>query len=137
MDNLNQKEEKYIAKIHWSNLIGPALIAAITIPYVFMLPILTILGFVPLLKRIIENRFILYSMNSESVFIENGVLSKLKKEIPLRKINDIEFSQNIFQRFFGVGNILLMTGNDKPICLQYIPAVDEFKTKLSANINKK
>jgi uncharacterized membrane protein YdbT with pleckstrin-like domain len=40
------------------------------------------------------------------------VFSRTAIDIPFNKINDITVRQSLFQRMFGAGDLILMTGND-------------------------
>lgn len=138
---------KYEAHLHWSTYIVPGVWA-----FFFSLSLLTqllvinsdaipnkgtvffwtaVIGFGPIAYRFLQNKCKHYIVTNERLFVEEGILSKKKKDVPLLKINDLEVSQNIIQRIFGAGNISVLTGNDKPTVLRGIDLPDEFKHALS------
>lgn len=85
----------------------------------------------PLLYVWLKNKTKLYIITNQRVYIEEGVVAKSKTDIPLNKINDISLAQGILQRLFGAGNLLVMTGNDKPTILRNIDNPDHFRETLS------
>lgn len=90
-----------------------------------------IIGWSPLLYKVIVNRSKNYSLTNQRLYIEKGIFAKNKREIPIQKINDFEISQNILQRIVGAGNVHVLTGNDKPTILVNIKNPDEFKNGMS------
>ena len=96
-----------------------------------------LLGNFPLLYKFLQNKCKSYVLTSERLYIEDGIISKTKKDIPNNKMNDIEMSQDIIQRLFGAGDILVLTGNDKPSRLSNIDSPEDFKDKLTEVINSR
>ncbi|HKD36677.1 MAG TPA: PH domain-containing protein [Pirellulales bacterium] len=50
-----------------------------------------------------------YRLTNQRFFIETGVFRRLTDRIEVIDINDMEFVQDFFERFFGVGSITLST----------------------------
>ena len=49
----------------------------------------------------------LHIVTSERVIYRRGLIAKHGKEIPLEVINDVAFSQSVFERIFGTGDLLI------------------------------
>lgn len=96
-------------------------------------------GFAPLfmLEAWIHVRTVKYIATNQRVYIEKGLISKSKNEIPLNKINDVSLRQGIIQRFCGTGTVLILTGNDTPTLISGIDKPDFFREKLSALITSR
>jgi uncharacterized membrane protein YdbT with pleckstrin-like domain len=135
---MEQLEKQVIkSRVHWSNLIAPSLWALVWAGILLNHPVLyLIIGCVPLAKQWLENKFTYYTLTDLSLIIETGWIISSKKEIPLMKINDLELSQNIIQKIYGAGTIIIMTGNDLQIVLKNIENSKLFKDQLSLSMNK-
>lgn len=55
--------------------------------------------------KYLDWRFTHFVITSERVIFRTGVLSKRGVEIPLGRINNINFSQRIWERFIGAGDL--------------------------------
>jgi len=88
-------------------------------------------GWGPLLYKLLANKCKHYVVTNQRLYVEEGILAKKKKDIPLQKVNDLEVSQGIVQRMFGAGNIFVLTGNDKPTRLTNIDNPEIFKNQIS------
>lgn len=94
-------------------------------------------GFSPIMYVWLKNKNKTYVVTNQRLYVEEGILSKSKTDIPFNKVNDISFNQGIFQRMFGSGNISVMTGNDKPTKLANLDKPEKFREALSAVCHKK
>jgi len=53
----------------------------------------------------------LYTVTSQRVMIERGLVSKSLSEIDLRYIDDSQFHQTILHRLLGIGNVTLISSD--------------------------
>lgn len=129
------------AQFHWSAFVGPALISLwmtmITITTWPKSPVIAFLAPVPLLYAALANRMRTIAVTTERVFIRQGVLSQMRKEVPLTKINNVELGQSITGRLFGAYTVSVFSGNDKPILLKGISKGEEFYDAISAHLAQK
>ncbi len=130
---------KLKANIHWLENISQIIfgifltifgLASLASKDSFLLSFL-IIGWLPFIYKVLVIRAKNYSLTNQRLYIEEGLFSKKKREIPIQKINDFEISQRIFQRLFGAGNVHVLTANDKPTILKNIRNPDEFKNNMS------
>jgi len=56
--------------------------------------------------------FTLFVLTSDRLITRSGVFAKNSKEIPLERINDVAFSQNIFERIVGAGDLLIESAGE-------------------------
>lgn len=98
---------------------------------------MAIIAYGPIFYTWLKNKSKSYVVTNERLYVEDGIISKTKTDIPLNKINDISFSQGILQRIFNSGNLLVMTGNNKPTVLFGIDNPENFREILSQNSNAK
>src|SRR4030095_5259678 len=59
--------------------------------------------------KIIERQFNIWVVTNLRVVDENGILIHSSIESPLDKINNVSYSQGIFGRLFGYGNVEVQT----------------------------
>ncbi|MBK9293576.1 MAG: PH domain-containing protein [Oligoflexia bacterium] len=95
-----------------------------------------LLGAGPFAYKYLSNVCKDYVLTNERLYLENGILAKSKKDIPLNKINDVELHQSLIQRIFGCGNLIILTGNDKPHVMKNIAKPELFKNNVSQIIHK-
>ncbi|WP_186646648.1 PH domain-containing protein [Fluviispira vulneris] len=138
--NLRENEKlKLKAKIHWLSYTFQILFGVLFTLYGLTtlaskdshLLLSLIIGLLPLLYKMLVNYCKEYSLTNQRLYIEDGILAKTKREIPVQKINDFEINQGIIQRIFGAGNVHVLTGNDKPTILRNIKNPDDFKNNMS------
>lgn len=69
--------------------------------------------------------------------INSGFILRQKREILFSKINDIQYTENLAQRFFRTGSIIIQTGNDSPTIIssmdEYENLVEQIKTKIKSH----
>ena len=56
--------------------------------------------------------FTKYTLTDEKLLIDTGVISRNQEEIRLYRITDFSVKQTLFQRLFGVGNILISSSDN-------------------------
>lgn len=56
--------------------------------------------------------FTTYTLTEEKLIIDISFLNKREEEIRIYRITDFSVRQNIFQRIFGVGNIVITSFDD-------------------------
>ncbi len=112
-----KREEKLllITRQHWMTLIIPfiACIVIISLLFYFMDPTLALMIALGLLLvpgyLYLEWKHNLWAVTNLRVIDESGFFTRYSKESPLEKINNVEFTQGIFGRMFGYGNVEIQT----------------------------
>jgi len=69
------------------------------------------LGF--FLKRYAEWVTTDFVLTTDRLIFRKGILSRQGKEIPLERLNDVSYQQNILQRLLGAGNLLVESGGER------------------------
>nr|WP_295899667.1 PH domain-containing protein [uncultured Bdellovibrio sp.] len=146
---LRENEEiKMKANFHWSDYLVSGFWALIFTPG-FIVSIVdnsarmpsptffAVLAYGPLIYKILKNRSKKYLITNQRIYIETGILNKTATDLPLNKINDISFSQNFIERFFDVGSLNILTGNDKGNIIKGIVNPEGFRECLSKHCNHK
>ena len=66
-----------------------------------------------LVVQFLQWRFTYFVVTSERVIYRTGVLSRRGVEIPLERINNINFNQGIFERFLGTGDLEIESAGEE------------------------
>jgi uncharacterized membrane protein YdbT with pleckstrin-like domain len=113
---------------HWLYFLEPALgaVAALFLLAVFgfktsggvrsvfvTLLLLVIVGLaVWALVRLINWRSVEFVVTTDRVIFRSGVFAKHGIEIPLARVNNVNFSQGILERLVGAGNLMIESGGE-------------------------
>lgn len=130
---------------HWFLLVVPILwtvlaVAVYVAAVVFLdigwletaIGVVFLIGLVPFaLVPVIRWFFTEYLLTSERLILRTGVFAKSGIEIPLEKINNVIFEQNILERLFGSGDLLIESaGETGQSRFEDIPDPQEFQAVL-------
>jgi uncharacterized membrane protein YdbT with pleckstrin-like domain len=53
-----------------------------------------------------------FVLTTERLIFRSGVVAKFGREIPLERINDVTFSQSLFERMIGIGDLLIESAGE-------------------------
>lgn len=126
---LNDGEEIVLdLRPHWWFFVGPAfwLLAAIVATVVvttlwddepnavvYALLALVVLMIVWLVLRLAKWATTQFVVTTERLIARQGVVAKKGIEIPLERINDITFNQNVRERLMGSGDLMIQSGGER------------------------
>ena len=65
------------------------------------------------LYRLVNWRSIDFVITSDRVIYRSGVFAKRGIEIPLNRVNNVNFSQGILERMVGAGNLMIESGGEQ------------------------
>ncbi|CAB4801355.1 MAG: PH domain-containing protein [Actinobacteria bacterium] len=71
-----------------------------------------VLSAVWLLQRFVKWRTTNFVITSDRVIFREGMIAKRGVEIPLGRVNNINFNQTIFERIIGAGDLLIESGGE-------------------------
>jgi uncharacterized membrane protein YdbT with pleckstrin-like domain len=108
---------------HWWHFAEPALaLAASIVVSVVLLAVdaptwlkvlllaLIVASAIWMLVRFLQWRTTNFVITSDRVIFRHGVISKSGIEIPLERVNSVHFSQGLFERMIGAGDLLIESG---------------------------
>jgi uncharacterized membrane protein YdbT with pleckstrin-like domain len=58
-------------------------------------------------------RFTNFVLTTDRLITRYGIIAKQSKEIPLERINDVAFSQSVFERIVGAGDLLVESAGER------------------------
>ncbi len=80
----------------------------------------------------LRKKMVLYTLTDSKVAIDEGLVSRTTRNVPLRIIQDVTVSANVFQRLLGFGNLEIENANegDPTIILRNIDSPKEAAEEL-------
>jgi uncharacterized membrane protein YdbT with pleckstrin-like domain len=128
---LSEDEELiYDLRPHWLTLVVPVLITLAVLVAVLAAWVVTpagdlqqparlvvgVLGVVVLLVtvagRVLRWATTHFVLTTERLIFRSGLVAKFGREIPLERINDVTFSQSLFERLVGAGDLLIESAGE-------------------------
>ncbi len=110
---------------HWSRILKEMLLVAMALALAILIVLNTDgrtydflgLGVIVLavlfgLRGFLSWMFTEHVLTSERVIYRTGIIAKQGKEIPLEVVNDVAFSQSIFERVVGSGDLLIESAGE-------------------------
>jgi uncharacterized membrane protein YdbT with pleckstrin-like domain len=83
--------------------------------------------FVPWLKW----RTTTYSVTTQRIALRSGIITRVGRDIPLYRINDITLEKDLVDRMFGCGTLVVSDATEKAgMVLHDVPRVDEVHVQL-------
>ena len=73
---------------------------------------LLVVGALWLVRRYMKWVSTNFVITSQRVIFRQGIVAKTGIEIPLERVNNVNFSQNIFERMLGAGDLLIESGGE-------------------------
>lgn len=82
--------------------------------------------------RVLQQVFTAYILTSRRLIVEDSLVSRAQKSVPLTKIQGISYRQNLAGRIFGLGTVMLAAnGENGPIQMhdlkEYIPLAEQIE----------
>jgi hypothetical protein len=70
-----------------------------------------------------------YKVSNERIIMEHGFISRRTEEIDLYRVNDVAVKQNIVERIFGFGDIIIQAADVSSPSIKLINVVDPDRVK--------
>lgn len=67
-----------------------------------------VLAVIPFLRWL----YTLFVLTTDRLITRSGIVAKRSKEIPLERINDVAFTQSVFERIVGAGSLLIESAGE-------------------------
>ncbi|HEX8653444.1 MAG TPA: PH domain-containing protein [Pyrinomonadaceae bacterium] len=89
-----------------------ALLPFLTIPWYVSLPLALALLLIPAYYHVRRN-MVSYTLTDSKVMIDQGLVARTTRNIPLRNIQDVTVSSSILQRLLGFGNLIIDNASEQ------------------------
>jgi uncharacterized membrane protein YdbT with pleckstrin-like domain len=149
-DDVLADDEELVLHLHphWRIAVGPVLILlmalAVTVLAWVMLPQndggLLAFGVVALImlyygvrygvRPLVVWRCTHYLVTGERVVLQDGVIARERRDLPLNRINDHALSQSVFDRLTGAGTLTVTSIGDEPAVLAAVPRAHDVQNLL-------
>jgi len=126
-EKLLHADEQIVLELHphWFSLIKPigALVAAVALGVASLVVGVTVLQWAAL--AVLVAALLLFAqrfsgwvrtdfvVTTERVIYQQGLVSRRGTQMPLEKINTVDFQQSVFERLIGAGDLILESGSDR------------------------
>lgn len=65
-----------------------------------------------------------YTITDRRVITRTGILTKRGHDVPLRRINNVNYERSLIDRMFGCGTLVFETAAGQPLVLHDVPRVE-------------
>ncbi|MBE8522811.1 PH domain-containing protein [Amycolatopsis sp. H6(2020)] len=112
------------ASAPWNSvgLIAVAVVALVLVVWLFLAP----------LVRWRTTHFI---VTTDRLIAREGVLKRTGIDIPMGRINSVQFEHGLLDRVFGCGTLIIESASDEPLRFEDIPHVEKVHTVIYREVN--
>ncbi len=110
-------------------------------PFVLFMSLLVVLALLigAIAVRILQHLFTRYILTNRRLIIEDSLVSRAQKSIPLGKIQGISYRQNLLERIFRLGTVMLAAnGESGPVYLhdlkEYLDLAERIETASTTHL---
>lgn len=64
-----------------------------------------------------------FTLTNRRIVMEHGILTKVGHDLPLVRVNNVEYERGLVDRMLGCGTLTLTTAADEPLVLTDIPDI--------------
>lgn len=107
---------------HMVSLIAIAVVAVVLVVWLFIAPLL----------RWRTTHFI---VTTDRLIAREGVVKRTGIDIPLSRINSVQFEHGLTDRIFGCGTLIIESASDEPLRFDDIPKVEHVHTIIYRQVN--
>jgi uncharacterized membrane protein YdbT with pleckstrin-like domain len=76
-----------------------------------------------------------FVVTTDRVIVREGVIKRTGIDIPLSRINSVQFEHGLLDRLFGCGTLLIESASDEPLRFDDIPQVEQVHTHIYREVN--
>ena len=137
---------------HWKVLIGPVLVLLVTLgvagylaallparpaptwagPAIGVVALIVVVWFT--LRPLIRWRTTHFVVTTRRVLMRTGLITRRGVDIPIRRINSVEFRQNLLERMLGCGTLVVESASDEPLEFEDVADVEQVHSLLYAEV---
>lgn len=76
-----------------------------------------------------------FIVTTDRVIAREGVLKRTGIDIPMARINSVQFEHGLVDRIFGCGTLIIESASDEPLTFDDIPKVERMHTLIYRQVN--
>ncbi|SFB34176.1 PH domain-containing protein [Amycolatopsis marina] len=76
-----------------------------------------------------------FIVTSDRVIAREGVIKRTGIDIPMSRINSVQFEHGLLDRVFGCGTLIIESASDQPLKFDDIPSVEKVHTFIYREVN--
>jgi uncharacterized membrane protein YdbT with pleckstrin-like domain len=76
-----------------------------------------------------------FIVTTDRVIVREGVIKRTGIDIPMSRINSVQFEHGLLDRVFGCGTLLIESASDEPLRFDDIPQVEKVHTHIYREVN--
>ncbi|MPZ66678.1 MAG: PH domain-containing protein [Pseudonocardiaceae bacterium] len=76
-----------------------------------------------------------FIVTNRRVLVREGVLTRTGIDIPLNRVNSVQFRHSFVERMLGVGTLMVESASDEPLEFDDIPQVERVHSLLYRQVN--
>jgi len=76
-----------------------------------------------------------FIVTTDRVIAREGVIKRTGIDIPMSRINSVQFEHGLLDRIFGCGTLLIESASDEPLKFDDIPRVEQVHTHIYREVN--
>jgi uncharacterized membrane protein YdbT with pleckstrin-like domain len=76
-----------------------------------------------------------FVLTTRRVLVREGILSRSGIDIPINRINSVQFRHNVIERILGCGTLIIESAADEPLEFDDIPQVERVHSLLYYDVN--
>jgi membrane protein YdbS with pleckstrin-like domain len=87
------------------------------------------------LAPVIRWRTTHFVVTTDRLIAREGVLTRTGIDIPMTRINSVQFEHGLVDRMFGCGTLIVESASDEPLRFEDIPRVEQVHTLIYREVN--
>ncbi|HVE96993.1 MAG TPA: PH domain-containing protein [Pseudonocardiaceae bacterium] len=76
-----------------------------------------------------------FVLTTKRVLVREGILTRSGIDIPINRINSVQFRHNVIERILGCGTLIIESAADEPLEFDDIPQVERVHSLLYYDVN--
>ncbi|MFC4004190.1 PH domain-containing protein [Prauserella oleivorans] len=77
-----------------------------------------------------------FIVTTDRVIAREGVVKRTGIDIPMGRINSVQFEHGLLDRIFGCGTLIIESASDEPLTFDDIPSVERVHTLIYRQVNE-
>ncbi len=82
---------------------------------------------IPFMKWITET----YTVTNRRIITRKGIITRTGHDLPLRRVNDVQYERDIIDRVLGCGTLILETAAEAPVRLPDLPNIERVHVQIT------